>query len=367
MANSLRNLPRLEALEDRCLLSGQALSAALAVDVAKIAAQYTQLPLSFVPNVGQFASPIQYVASGSGYSLALSSTGAALSLQSGDSTDLSTSQLQMQLVGASASAAGVGLNAQSSVSNYIIGNDSSQWRSSVANFGRVEFANVYQGINLTYYGNQRQLEYDFDVTPGADPNAIGLSFPNAQSLSIDASGNLVIGIGGAQMTQHAPVLYQVVNGQRQAVAGRYVIGADKEVHFQVGTYDHTQTLVIDPLISYASFFGGSDVDSAQAIALDAAGNIFITGATSSTNFPLKGSLQGSIAGSSDVFVAEFDPSGTNLLFSTYVGGGGIDNGMALRLDAAGNVYVAGEPTSGNFPAKNAVQSYCGGGSAGFVL
>lgn len=349
----------LEHLETRCLLSGQSLTPPLAADLAKVSAAYAQLPLSFVPNTGQFAAPVQFSASGSGYALSLNSAGAVFSLQAGGSTEQAAT-VQMQLQGANPNAAGVGLNPQGSTTNYFLGNDPSQWRNNVSNFGRVRFADVYAGVDLTYYGNQNQLEYDFDVAPGATPNQIHLSFPGAQSLSLDQNGNLVVHLAGGDLVQHAPIMYQVLNGQQQAVSGSYQIGADGTVGFQVGAYDHSQALVIDPLISYATYLGGSGVDGARAVAVDASGNIFVTGSVGSTGFPVKGAIQGSLAGNANVFVTEFTPDGSGLIFSTYFGGGGSDTAVALQLDASGNIYVAGNTTSGNFPTKNPIQNFGGG-------
>ena len=149
-----------------------------------------------------------------------------------------------------------------------------------------------------------------------------MNFQGAQSLSLDNNGNLVVHLAGGDLVQHAPVMYQNLNGHQQTVSGSYQIGADGAVGFQVGAYDHSQTLVIDPLISYATYLGGSGVDSARAVAVDGAGNIFVTGSVGSTGFPVQGAIQGSLAGTANVFVTEFKPDGSGVIFSTYFGGGG---------------------------------------------
>ena len=172
---------RLEFLENRCLLSTAPLTTPSAADSADLVAQFDQIPLSFVPNAGQMAAPVQFSATGSGYSLFLTATGADFSLRSGTS---SSTLLQMQLVGANPNATGVGLDQTAATSNFFTGEDPSQWRSGVANFGRVQIANVYSGVGVTYYGNQNQLEYDFNVAAGADPNLIQFNFAGAQT-SID--------------------------------------------------------------------------------------------------------------------------------------------------------------------------------------
>src|SRR5262249_40760326 len=155
----------------------------------------------------------------------------------------------------------------SSTSNFFIGQDPSQWRSEVANFGRVHFADVYAGVGLTYYGNQNQLEYDFDVAPGADPSVIQLTFAGSKP-SLNSAGDLVVPIPGGNLVEHAPVLYQMKGNSKEAVAGSYVIGADNTVHFQVGAYDHSLPLVIDPVLSYATYLGGSGAENGQAVAVD---------------------------------------------------------------------------------------------------
>ncbi len=361
--------PSLELLEVRCLLSGQPLATPPASALASYAAQYEQLPLSFVPNAGQLAAPVQFSASGSGYSLFLMPTGAAFSLRTGGaSNDSVAGGVQMQLEGANPGAQGTGADPDGSVSNYFVGQDPSQWHSQIADFARVQFAQVYPGVNLTYYGNQSQLEYDFDVAAGANPNVILLSFAGAQNLSLDAAGNLEVQIAGGDLIEHAPILYQMNGAQREAVAGSYVIGSDNTVHFQVGPYDHSLPLVIDPVLSYATYLGGSAAENGQAVAVDSTGNVYITGFTGSTNFPTQTPFQGQLAGQGNVFVSKLNPAGTGLVYSTYVGGGGLDLGLALRVDSAGDAYVAGTTSSSNFPMKNAIQgTYGGGGSDAFVF
>jgi autotransporter-associated beta strand protein len=352
---------QLESLEERFLLNA---------DSPALNAQslYQSLPLSFEANEGQLAPQVQFSSSGSGYTLFLTSASAYLSLQKDTATGASDPALvQMQLVGANADAKGAGLNLQDSTSNYLIGSDPSQWHQGVANFGSVKFSNVYQGVDLIYYGNQRQLEYDFVVAPGANPNSIALAFPGTPSLSLDANGDLLVHTTGGDLVEHAPVLYQMNGAQKVAVSGSYVIGADNTVHFQVGAYDHALPLVIDPVMSYATYLGGSGADNSQAVAVDAAGNVYITGFTGSSNFPTQSALQGQLGGQGNVFVAKINPAGNGLVYSTYVGGGGFDLGLALRVDIAGNAYVAGTTTSGNFPVKNAIQGTFGGGSDAFVF
>ncbi len=353
--------PRIEPLEDRFLMNADS-------PLVNLQSLYQSLPLSFEANQGQRAPQVQFTSSGPGYTLFLTPASAYLSLQKDQTTGTATPSLvQMQLLGANGNAVGVGLGQQDFTSNYLIGNDASQWHKDVANFSSVKFSDVYKGIDLIYYGNERELEYDFVVAPGANPGAIALAFPGSGNLSLDAAGDLVVHTTGGDLVEHAPVLYQMNGSQKVAVSGNYVIGADNTVRFQVGSYDHSLPLVIDPVLSYATYLGGSGADNGQAVAVDGAGNVYVTGFTGSTNFPTVGAEQGQLAGQGNVFVAKINPAGTGLVYSTYVGGAGFDLGLALRVDGAGNAYVAGTTTSFNFPAVNAIQATFGGGSDAFVF
>jgi hypothetical protein len=176
------------------------------------------------------------------------------------------------------------------VSNYFIGNDPAQWRTSIPTFAKVAYHEVYPGVDLVYYGNQRQLEYDWVVAPGADPAVITLAFQGNENLSLDAQGELVLHMGGGDVVEHAPVLYQDSAGGRQPVAGRYLLEAPDRVGFAVAAYDHSQALVIDPVLSYSTYLGGSGSDTGATIAVDASGNAYVTGYTSSTDFPTKNPL-----------------------------------------------------------------------------
>jgi len=328
---------RLEVLEERIVLSGSPISAAA----------YGNLPLAFEVNEGQAAGQVDFLARGEGYMLSLTPGTAVLHLQQGAARD----ELQIQLVGANSAAVGVGQDELVTRTNYLIGSDPSQWHTNIANYGKVEYQNVYAGINLVYYGtNQGQLEYDFVVAPGADPGAIKLSIQGAQSIMLDAQGNLVLHTAGGDLVQHAPVIYQELDGQRQSVAGAFVLDGNNQFSFQIGTYDASRPLTIDPVLSYSTYLGGSSNDSGQAISVDSAGNAYITGNTYSANFhTTAGSPQGALGGNIDVFVAKLNPSGTALVYSTYLGGTYEDQGSAIAVDAAGNAYVTGSTASNNFP------------------
>jgi hypothetical protein len=368
--------PHLESLEDRLCPSPLPLAPPLTpadgATQARVSQVYGQLPLSFEANQGQTAAAVNFLSRGSGYRLYLTPDEAVLALQqNGTAPGINApgapagAVLRLELVGGNAQAPAIGLDAQAGTSNYFIGNDPSQWHTGITNYGRVEYQNVYAGVNLVYYGNQQQLEYDFVVAAGANPGAIGLACQGVQSMSLDGQGNLVLHTAGGEVVEQAPVLYQDIGGVRQLVAGSYVLQGDGQVGFAVGAYDRSQALVIDPVLSYSTYLGGSSQEQGRAIAVDSAGNAYITGYTYSADFPIAGALQpakGSTSGADiDAFVAKLNAAGTALLYSTYLGGSSLDGGQGIAVDAAGEAYVTGYTDSNNFPTKNALQPANAGG------
>jgi hypothetical protein len=222
----------------------------------------------------------------------------------------------------------------------MIGNDPRKWRQNVANYGKVRYRNVYPGIDLIYYGNQGQLEYDFVVAAGADPNFIKLDFEGVSRMRVDGGGDLVLDIGDAEVRQRKALVYQEINGRRQEIASRYVLGDGGEISFKIGEYDRSQSLVIDPVLSYSTFFGRNGNERAEGIAVDAAGNAYVTGFVDSADFPIPKPTQPGAIPSHDVFVIKINPEGSDLVFSTFLGGG---LGTDIALDAEGNICLIGRP------------------------
>ena len=320
---------RLVALEDRTAPS----------------AAYGHLPLAFEANHGQADTGTDFLARGDGYALALGPTGATLGLRHAGGGDV----LRLHVVGANPDAPAAGADELVTKTNYLIGDDPSQWRTNVPNYGKVTYDDVYPGIDLVYYGNQGQLEYDFVVAPGASPQVIQLSVEGAEGLRLNRRGDLVIHTAGGDVVQQAPVLYQEVGGVRRPVSGRFVLDGT-EVRFRVGRYDHSRPLVIDPVLSYSTYLGGSGSEQAKAIAVDADGNAYVSGYTQSTNFPTTpGAVTPAFGGVWDAFVTKLDPTGTQALYSTYLGGNSSDQANGIAVDAAGHAYVTGSTLSGNFP------------------
>ena len=336
--------------------------------MADAQATYGHLPLSFEANQGQTDRQVKFLSRGQGYNLFLTSTEAVLALTSLDralvkgsevedsrsSKETRQAVLRMGLVGANPVPTISGLDALPGKANYFIGNDPRHWRTDVPTYVKVQYKDVYPGIDLVFYGNQRQLEYDLIVAPGADPTAITLSFDGADQLVVDGKGDLVLQFGDSDLRLQKPLVYQMINGAKQQIHGNYRLEDQHQIRFQVAVYDRSKPLVIDPTLSYSTYLGGSSRDQGHGIAVDSSGNAYVTGHTSSSNFPTAGPQQPVLGGTGsegfgDVFVAKLNPTGSALVYSTYLGGIGDDNGHDIVLDAANNAYLTGRTNSTNFP------------------
>ncbi|PYV22252.1 MAG: hypothetical protein DMG24_17265, partial [Acidobacteria bacterium] len=333
---------------------------------AKLIEAYGNLPLAFEPNLGQTNGEVQFLSRGSGYTLFLTSGEAVLALRSQQSSgvscplqkatdhgQLTADALRLKLVGANRAARMTGLEELPSKSNYFIGNEPAKWHTNVPNYRKVAARGVYPGIDLVYYGNQRQLEHDFVVAPGADPRAIRLAVDGARKLETDSQGDLIIQVEGSEVSLRKPAVYQKAGGIEQAVDGHYVIEGNHEVAFRVGNYNSSLPLVIDPILSYSTYLGGSDIDSANAIAVAGDGTAFIAGGTFSIDFPTAHSLQPTAGGPrdfpKDAFVSKISADGSALLYSTYLGGEERDEANGIAVDAFGNAYVVGTTLSTFYP------------------
>ncbi len=321
---------------------------------------FAGLPLMFEPNQGQAGlnagdPRVQFIARGSGYSLLLGSEGAVLNLTRRDSKRSQSETLAMKLAGANANPVITAAEELPGKSKYLIGNDPSQWRSGIAQFGRVRYENVYPGINLVFYGNQGKLEYDFQVAPGADPAQAELEFDAAKQLEV-RDGALLIKAKSGVVRFEAPTIYQEVSGLRQPVEGHFVLRGAHRAGFAIGAYDRSRELVIDPFLSFASYFGGTGNETNNYVAVDSSLNIYLAGSTTSTSLPgPAGSTVTGLVGVQNVYIAKIQPpQGSNpalLLYVTYLGGNGTDVPAGIAVDGAGNPYVAGTPSSTNFPVQ----------------
>jgi hypothetical protein len=322
---------------------------------------------------------VRFLSRGAGYSLYLTAGEAVLVLSEPDADatrDARGTQarpgakahgksvaLRMSLVGAARKPRVAGLDELPGKANYFIGKDRSKWRTNVPTYAKVQYQDVYPGIDLVYYGNQRQLEYDFVVAPGADPKKIMLGFKGADRLEIDAQGELVLHAAGADLRQHKPIIYQQIDGVRHEIAGGYIRKGANRVGFQVAAYDASRPLIIDPTLSYSTFLGGGGSDMAWRVAADSDGNAYVTGQTTSFDFPTtSGAFQTVHGFGNDVFVTKLNPSGSALAYSTYLGGNNFDAGNGIAVDANGNAYVTGFTTSTDFPTTpGAFRAVSGGG------
>ncbi len=341
---------------------------------------YQSVPISFEANQGQTDSRVKYLSRGPGYSLFLSPGRAELAVreaaanqpqnqqtsfvQLGDSGAGSTSvrHIGIQLLGANPNASITGSDELPGKSNYLIGNDPAKWRTGVAHFARVTYRQLYPGVDMVYYGHGGELESDFIVVPGADPGKIQLAIQNAAQIHVDARGDLLLGAGQSiEVRLRKPVAYQTTGGTKHEVPVRYRLGSKGKVTLAVGAYDRKLPLVIDPVLSYSTYLGGSNLDNGTAIAVDSSGSAYVTGGTPFGQFPFTpGALQVTGAGF-DAFITKFDPTGTTLVYSTFLGGSLDETAFAIAVDASGNAYVTGQTTSTDFPLKNPVQATCGCG------
>ena len=301
---------------------------------AQTAVMPSNRPLYFEANPGQVDAPAQFIARGRD-SQFLISPGAAqfvLGKMTAPGT-FSTRTVRLQFVGANDRAQLSGAEELPGKINRLIGNEPARWQTGVATFARVEVGRLYPGVNLTYYGNQRQLEYDLAIAPGADPGVIAIRFDGADGISISPAGELVLNLGDNEIRQPGPVIYQMVNGARREISGGYKIVDAHTVAFAIGNYNHNLPLVIDPILSYSTYFGGTADDIAWNVAVDAGGYVYVAGETLSAQLATVGAFQGSYAGGpylGDTFVAKFSNDGSNLVYCTYLGGSQDDYASVWR-------------------------------------
>jgi uncharacterized repeat protein (TIGR01451 family) len=347
-----------------CLLA----SAAAAGPLAELAAK---MPLRFEENAGQVKEAgVRFVARGRGYRLSLGAREAVFDL--GETAGAAA--LRLRLAGGAEHPVLAGIDPLPAKSNYLLGRDPRGWHAGVASFAGVRYAGVYPGTDLVFSGDERQVEQSFYLAAGAEPQRIRLVWEGAASAEVGKEGELTLRTPGRELTASRPVAYQVVDGERRTVECRYDVRAGQpgapEVGFALGGYDRRLPLVIDPVFGSGMLLGGGATDVAHAIGVDADGNIYIAGSTSSTEFIgtiSPGGVQSSNAGDFDGFVVKIDPTGTTLLYSTYFGGAGLDEIEGIAVDAAGNAYLTGYTLSSDFPVTTgALQGTSGGDRDAFV-
>jgi hypothetical protein len=348
-------------------------------------ASFGNLALSFEDNRNQSRHEFDFLARGSGTTFLLNYSGADIILQRDKQNSVhrpaaqflpnrhrartGPATLQVRLVGANARSRGEKEQLLPGKSNYLIGNDPRSWRTNIPNYGKVSYTNIYPGIDVTYYGNRRQLEYDFTVKPGANPTAIAINFVDADKVEIDGSGNLKVRIGGGEIVQRKPFIYQEIGGVGRGVTGRYVRRAPHEIRFEIGNYDASAPLIIDPVLVYSTYLGGGSSDQGISVALDSSGKAYIAGVTTSADFPVtSGAAQSARGAGNDIFITKLNAAGTAMVYSTYIGGSGSDEGLGLAVDLGDSAYLTGITDSTDFPTTTgSAQTTRGGGTDAFVV
>jgi len=334
----------------------------------RIAEGYAGLPFAFEANRGQVDPQVKFISRQRGYDLFLISSSEAVMVlprlpqegpgqreavdamrKSRAPQDRDARVLCMKLLGGNANPVVVGEEELPGKVNYLMGNDPQRWRTGIPTFGRVEFLGVYPGIDLAYYGRQGQLECDFIVAPGADPRTIAVSLEGADSPAVAADGSLVLSVGSQPVRFDKPVVYQRLAGVKKPISARYRLKSGNEIGFEVGAYEAGKPLVIDPVLNFSTYLGGSLGDQGTGIAVDPEGNAYVTGTTSSTNFPMVNSWPSSVGGGVDVFVTKLNAAGSAVIYSTCLGGTGTDLSAGIKVDASGHAYVVGSTDSTNFP------------------
>ena len=339
--------------------------------------RYAQLPLSFEANRGQTNPRVKYLARGRNYTLFLTGHDAVLALSSGRSgrngqKPASSAVIRLRLLGSASAVRVTGQSRLPGTSNYFLGNDPHNWHTQIPNYARVRYHQVYPGIDLVYYGHQGELENDFVLSPGSAPDSIRIGVQGVDGLSIAPSGDLVLKVGNGKVYLRRPRAYQ---GKKQ-VPVHYVLEAKNKIGFKLGRYDHRQRLVIDPVLAYSTYFGGTGGDIGYGITVDSSGDVYVTGITNSSDFPTTaGTPKTTYGGSGDAFVVKINPAGTastnsttpQLVYSTYLGGSGTDSGNAITIDSGGDAYITGSTSSSDFATTSGVfQTTYGGSEDAFV-
>jgi Beta-propeller repeat len=337
----------------------------------EILASYGKLPLVFEKNLGQTSPRVKYLAHASGYTLFLTDKEAVLRLEApatGASNaarrltrraDVAAEKrkfavVSLSLDGSQAPAHVEALDAQPGHTNYLIGRDRSRWQKNVPMYGRVKYHSVYPGVDAVYYGNENRLETDYIVAPGSDPNQIVMDVQGAKTLKINSLGDVALTTEAGDLILRRPNVYQEIGGARREIAANYIEHSKSSIGIQIGAYDSREPLVVDPVLDYSTFLGGSGGEAGNAIAVDASGDAYVCGSTSSSNFPVTtgvylGSNPDNGTNGTSAFIAELNPTGTQLIFATYLGGSVSESCQGIGVDSSGNVYVTGTTRSLDFP------------------
>jgi hypothetical protein len=310
------------------------------------------LPLIFEPNTGQVPDDVRFVSRGNAYTVFLRPDRTVLMLlpAADHGTQSQASVVTLELLGTNKEASSKGSDQLPGKSNYFIGKDFAKWIADIPQYGKVGFKSIYAGIDLVYYGNNGQLEYDFLLSPGANPRALRFRVEGAKKVVLDGSGGLSLQVDGGVIELQRPTIYQETKGIRRVIAGQFALRGNNEVGLKLGDYDHRKSLIVDPVLSYSTLIGANNGGpQVQGIAVDPTGNVYIVGTTQATNYPVLNAVQSANNGNSDVFITKLNPAGDKILYSTYLGGSASDTARAIAVDSSGSAYVTGYTSSGDFP------------------
>jgi hypothetical protein len=349
-----------------------------------VATAYQKLPLGFEPNAGQADPRVRFLSRTANSTVLLTDNQIAVAprlnrkdahARDAHSHPIRSTLLSFQFVGSNPHPRIEGEDLRQGVSNYFVGSDPAKWHTNVAHYARVRYHELYPGADVVFYGNQRNLEYDVVLSPGANPDRVRFRVGGADAIHLDAKGNLILDTRQGPITAYLPRVYQNISGRQVPVDGHYQLGNDHEVAFKIAAYDRAKTLVIDPVITYETLLGGSFTDEATAIAIDPNGNAYVAGITESPDFPITPGAFDKTCGTApdqcqeadfhdfeqfshlfDAFVTKLNATGTGVLYSTFLGGDDADTPNAIAVDPAGNAYITGDTESTNFPGKPFVRS-----------
>ncbi len=320
-----------------CVMAGSCLAGTTSVS-------FDSIPLHFESVSGPASPASRFLGRAAGYSVHVDTRGVGIAVAEG--------KARLEWLGANSAALLVPEALLPGRSHYFLGSDPARWRTNIRQYGRVRVQDLYDGVDVVYYGKRRRLEFDVVLSPGVDPSVARFRISGVGALRLEKNGDLIFDLGGAELRQPRPRIYQKAGGHRRDIPGHYVLHAANVVGFVIdGEYDRREALIVDPVITYSTFLGGGGIDGAQAIAVDTAGNVFVTGETQSTDFPVAGyqSRTGVSDPPGEIFVTKLNAAGTAVLYSAYIGGSKSDIGKAIAVDSGGNAYVAGHTQSPDFP------------------
>src|SRR5262245_8964337 len=360
-AASILGLPDLRR---RCLFILLAIILVLSAVPARAATgvdpTFGKINLSFERTAGQMDPRVNFLARGPGYSLLLTGYETIMRMSP------KSSAVRMKVLGQKRNPRVDGVNPLAGTTNYLIG-DPAAHRTNIVSYQRVRYSDIYPGIDVEYHASGRLLEYDFIIQPGSSPEKIRIDFSGIQGASVNSAGDLVLKTDGGDLVQKKPQVYQEIDGSRRTVEGAYVVRRGR-VGFQIAAYDKARPLVIDPELIFSTYFGGTGTEASSGIAVDSQGAVYVVGSTTSTDFPTQSAAQSANkGGSTDAFVFKLDPTGTQVVYSTFIGGSGTDEGHAIAVDAGGNAYVTGYTQSNDFPIVNGFQKTRAGEQEAYVL